>query len=358
MLARTIRNSLIAAVGAIVLVTALAWFLSWDRGPLTGFDEVETAPLLPELRDNIDAVDQLTVRQLNRKLVFERQADGWGLAQREGYPVLPGEVDSLLEELAGLNQHYVSSSDEPDYREYVLRGPDEGGNSTVFDFAGEADLPPRLHVGQPVSLANAPQDTFTAARRLDQEAIHIVRGNIKVDVDYRRWIDQEILNLPRTRIYEAEKEGLEERYAFRRQDAETFELVAGAEFESLDEREMANATSGLAPLRFVDVRGENALELNRNEAWEARYRSLDGLVVELTFWRDEQRQLWAQVTADTTQALERTDDGYSEVGPAGTEIVQEAQRIQKATAGWVYRLSESAQQQILAPLPVVALAPE
>ncbi len=358
MLARIIRNSLIAAVVAAVLVTALAWFLSWDRGPLTGFEEVPEEPLLPELQGSLAGVERLTVGQVNRRLVFQRQEDGWGLAQREGYPVLPGQVDNLLQELAALNRHYVSSAAEPDYREYVLRGPDEGGNATIFDFEGSGELPPRLHVGQPVSLANAPQETFTAARRLDNEAIYIVRGNVQVDVDYRRWIDQEILEVPRTQIYEAEKQGAEERYAFRRQDAETFELVAGAEFESLDEREMANATGGLAPLRFVDVRGADALELNRSQSWQARYRSLDGLVIELTFWRDEQRQLWARVTAETTQAVEPGDDGYREAGPAATDIVEQARRIQADTEGWVYRLSESALQQILAPLPVVALAPD
>ena len=107
------RTILILSV-VTALVAAAAFFSLRSREALTAAAETSSASLVPELDSRVNDAAAVTVTSAEGTFRLERTEDGWGAADKGGYPVDFERVKGLVLGVAGFDI-VEAKTDNPDY---------------------------------------------------------------------------------------------------------------------------------------------------------------------------------------------------------------------------------------------------
>ncbi|WP_114693279.1 DUF4340 domain-containing protein, partial [Mizugakiibacter sediminis] len=279
--------AVLALLAALAVAAAVA--LNWRRAPATSREE--GGALLPGLQARLNDIDRVELTGAGRRLLvtLRREASGWTVAQRHGYPADIAALRGLLLQLA---QSRLAEPKTTQPARYAVLGvedvaqPKAGGVQVALHGAGGM---PALIVGR-----YDPRAGGTFVRRAGEARSWLVAGDLRVDTDPTHWLDRAIADIPAERVREVTVQPGEGPaftvYKAHRGDSHysARELERRRELAApYDAEEIAGALAGL---ELDDVYPASTRPRPAGlEAAHLAFRTWDGLVVDADAWQQDGR---------------------------------------------------------------------
>ena len=297
------RRTLIGLALAAVLGFVLSLVAGHFNKPRTGVagGEAETA-LVPSLRDRVNDIDKVVVTGAGAKPVatLTRGANGWSIAEKNGFAVDTGKLREFLLKLADAKLIEQKTSNKDKYATLGVEdaaGADAKGVEVELD---GLDKPVKIIVGN----ANAHGGTFV--RRAGEAESWLASGAISVDKKVENWLRKDVADVAANRVASVtitRPDGKVVRIAKDGEGDASFKLADVPKGREPTSEFTINGIAGtLAGLRFDDVvPAKDAAPPEK--PLDARFATFDGLVVDVVAWEKDGKN-YAQLTAsdDSEQA--------------------------------------------------------
>jgi hypothetical protein len=292
-----------AAVGAAALVAYR------QRGGEAPADAPANAPMFEGLTARLPQVTAISIKHADQDFTVAKTDKGWGLADRGGYPVKAEEVRKTLVGLDQLRRAQAMTSKPELYSKLGVQEPEgkpvEGGGAaptlvTLKDAQGQAIA--SAIVGQQKWSGN---QRGVYIRKAGEAQSWLAAGELDVPEAPVRWLDAQILQIPRDRIkgVTITQPGTSETLAISRATAQeqsftVHDVPRGKELKSATEANpIADALSSLS---IEDVEAASKLDLSGQGVKAgsyAEFRTFDGLVIACQL-AEKDGKTWARFTAN------------------------------------------------------------
>ncbi|HEX2139289.1 MAG TPA: DUF4340 domain-containing protein, partial [Woeseiaceae bacterium] len=187
MSARTIR----ILVAAVVVLFAAVFLL--DRQRSTGGDTDEL--LFPDLKEQLDAVTEVTVTDADGKLTIVREGDRWSVPDKGGYRANTAALRDLLIAIAEARKIEQKTSNSEFYDRLGVQAPqEEGSTGILLEATGPGAAAFALILGDPV------QREFRYVRVPDEAQSWLIDRNPDVPDDAAGWLASEIVDIPAAQV--------------------------------------------------------------------------------------------------------------------------------------------------------------
>jgi uncharacterized protein DUF4340 len=280
---KTLIGLAVAALVAIIIAFAV------DRAnqPRSeGGGEEKTAYLVPSLTDRVNDVDKVVITGAESKPVatLTRGANGWSIAEKNGFQADTGKLREFLLKLADakLLEQKTSNKDK-----YATLG--------VEDVAGKDAKSVEVEIGglaKPVKLiiGNTNPRGGTFVRRDGEAESWLASGSLAIDKKAENWLRKDLADIVATRVASVEIErpdGKSVRIAKTSEGDANFKLAdvpkgreAGSEYT------INGPASALGGLKFDDVMpAKDAAPADK--PLKAHFATFDGLVIDMTAWEKD-----------------------------------------------------------------------
>lgn len=291
-------------LAALIVAAAALWLSGTRPNRPTPAHQL----LLPEARTQVNDISAVRISRGNgTKVTLQRTAKGWQVGERT-YPADSTKVRKLLLDLTGLE---IVEEKTQDPMNYALLGVEDVKGPQATGTLVEIVAPKAT---QKVIVGKTSEGRATFVRLADRPASFLVRPQLTIEAEPRRWLDTALLDVDAARVQRIEitpAKGL--RYAAVRSSPGAGEL----EIESLPKgRELSSPgaatalASNLDDLSLDDVRAAGATPGTAGAASAAAteptphaiFSTFDGLVVELAGRKADTRS-FITVTARHDPAL-------------------------------------------------------
>ena len=331
---------LLATVTAAVAVEAV--HMVRDQAADTAPEVTGGAPLVPGLNEHINQVVALTVAGGRGSVTIARSgpdSDRWTVAEKANYPAA---LDQVRRVILGVDaaKTLEPRTSRPD--QYSKLQVDEAGAVHVTLRTADGQAVPTLLVGKAVVAASPehPVHQFYARRDGEAQSWLAVGQLPSLAIDPMQWVERSLPTVATARVMAVtvSRSGVVP-LTISRSDAaqQTFtvaDLPAGATAKPLKVNELAAAAEFLA---FEDVEAVDPAVQPEADSTVTTIRSFDGLVLTIRLDHRDGKS-WARFSA----ALDPARVTKDATSPGGIDPAQEVKDIQDRTAGWRYRLSDSA----------------
>lgn len=325
--------------------------------------------LLPGLVERVNDVRSILIEAANGPTTLRATDAGWVLSEAADYPANEEKIRTLLLDLRDARRLEAKTADADRHERLGLVPPDREGASslrvTLSDASGETvetvlignrrtsrAEPAAAQMGvtpdaQYYTLPGEGPQTFLAA------------GKLGVDSRTLGWVNQEFLNIDRSRISAAtitHPDG--EQVVAVREDMGRNEMVV----RNIPDGMVAKTPSGTAQLvgalqrlRFDDVRKADSLDWPEETISNATFTTEGGLQVNVETMKvpsqddPETMVTWSRLSFDLAPATQAEDaapaadaePGEPEAeddGPSRADLEAELTELRAATEGWAYAL--------------------
>jgi hypothetical protein len=283
-------KTLIGLGVAAAVAVAIAAGISASRKPVA-----ESAggggDVVPGLAAHINDVRRISLTGSGQKRIatLTKTDNGWTLEEKGGYRADAGKVREYLLKLSQSQLTEPKTSNEARYAEIGVNdvgAADAKGLLVAFEGLPQ---PAQLIVG----IAN-PRGDSTYVRRAGDKQSWLAKGSLIPDRTAASWLDRSIVDLPATRVREiawTRADGKSVRVVKSKREDVNYtvaDLPKGRELSS----EFAANTQGtsLAGLNFDDViAAAEASPPADGKVYRATFASFDGLVVDMTGWKKDEK---------------------------------------------------------------------
>lgn len=331
------QNHILIAGGTALLVLTLAVIVS-VLDASRGWAPSVSGPVLPAWQAGVTDVSEITLTQSEGSFTLRREAAGWVMPERDGYPVRPELVAELDTLLAGLSFIGARTADPEKFGRLGLAEPGAGDGAgvrlQVTGASGEvlADLVFGTVRGETIYLRQ-PGESRTYAGHLPAglDAALIARPADE-------WLALDFISLgrsaiARTRIQpETGPEYLLERPA---SSVRNFALREPGGWQPITAGAGNGPASALSRIRFRDVRRADRMTGALVGYHEAE--TFEGLSVRLDIIAQGETR-WALVRVNAL-----TDDA-----------LDDARSLEMTSENWAYLLSDLSLDRLLRPLSEIA----
>ena len=319
------KSFYILVAAAVVALGAALWIGRSDQ-PASETD-MRNTPLLPGLRDQLNAVDAITFTGASNQVIasFKRSADGWRIAEKSDFPADVAKLRELLFKLADANVIEAKTANPARYAELGVEDVASAKCDAPAPSADAADkanalkkcldskgvlvtlgglkTPVKLIVG----LYNGSGGGGTFVRRDGEARSLLVAGNLAVDRNVASWIRHELADIDAARIKEVRLTGLDARTlrVYKEQSADSsFKVADVPPGRTLASDFVANSLgSGLSSLRADDVAAAKDAPAP-DKAFKVHYLAFGGLAVDVTAWEANGKNLIQLVAANDAAQLD------------------------------------------------------
>ncbi len=354
------RTILILFVVTVAVAVAAVQSMR-SRESLTAAEDVSGASLVPDLVDRVNDVAAVAVTSTEGSFRLERGEQGWGAADKGGYPVDFERVKALVVGVAGFDIVEAKTSN-PDYHAKLgvedVEAQDSSSTRVTLEDQGGAVLADVL-VGEPrvARGRGAANQGSQYARRADDPQCYEVKGRVRIDAVISNWLDKEIVRIEPERIRQVEIRHADgERLVVYKdsEDDENFsvqDLPAGRELMWAG---VADSIAGaIAYLNLEDVGTAEMIDFDAQETTTAEFSTFDGLIVSVTTAEvdekaylklsaifDESARTPEAAPAETPpeEGEEPAQEEAEEEDPGKTreEVLEEASQINARGTMWTY----------------------
>jgi Domain of unknown function (DUF4340) len=281
-------------LAAAILVIAGSTWLAAERRP--DRDAVAGSAILPELESVLNEVSEVRIAKGDgTRTTLRRNESGWIVAERD-FPADSGRVRKLLIDLAGLEVVEEKTSDPASYAKLGV----EDVNSPQASGTRVEAVAPNRAIGV---IVGKPSGKSVFVRTAGKAKSYLATPSMSADADPKRWIDRNIVDIPRERVKEVSvKPADAPAYAVTRETREQtdFTVAKLPKGRRLSSPSAANPVAeSLAGLTLDDVRRPPS-EGESTELDVAKFRTFDGLELELHGRKDGDKRL-VTVTATASQ---------------------------------------------------------
>ena len=289
---KTLIGLAVAALLGFVIAIAVG-HLNKPRTDVAG-GAAETS-LVPSLRDRVNDVDRIVVTGAGAKPVatLTRGANGWSIAEKNGFAVDTGKLRELLLKLADAKLVEQKTSNKDKYAALGVEDVASADAKGVEVELGGLAQPVKLVIGN----ANAHGGTFV--RRAGEAESWLVSGTINVDRKVENWLRKDVVDVAANHVASVtitRPDGKVVRIAKDSEADANFKLADVPKGREATSEFTINGIAGtLAGLRFDDV--VSAKDAAPPEKpLDARFATFDGLVVDIVAWEKDGKN-YAQLTA-------------------------------------------------------------
>jgi hypothetical protein len=296
---KTLIGLAIAALVAIVV----AFALHRSNAPRSEGGGETSDYLVPELRDHVNDVTKVVVTGAEGKTIatLARGADGWSVAEKNGYPVETGKLRGFLLKLADAKKLEEKTSNKD---KYATLGVEDVAAKDAKGLQVELDglaQPVRLIVG----IAN-PRGGGTFVRRVGEDQSWLASGVLTVDKGPADWLRKDLVDIAAARVASVtltHADGKVVRLSKDSQSDANFKLADVPKGrEPAADYTLNGPAASLAGLRFDDVLIAKDAPAG-DKVTNARFALFDGIVVDAVAWEKDGKDLAQFVaTLDATQA--------------------------------------------------------
>ena len=289
---KTLIGLAVAALFAIVIAIVVNHA---NRPQSEAGGEKETAYLVPALKDHVNDVDKVVITGAESKPVatLTRGANGWSIAEKNGFAADTGKLREFLLKLADAKLVEQKTSSKEKYAALGVEDVADKDAKSVEIELGGLQKPVKVIIG------NANQHGGTFVRRADEAESWLASGSFSVDKKTDSWLRKDLTDIAATRIASID---------ITRPDGKTVRLAKAAEgdanFKLADVPKGREAgsdyaingpASTLGGLRFDDaLPAKDAPPAEK--PLKARFATFDGLIVDVTAW-DKDGKDYAQFSA-------------------------------------------------------------
>ena len=183
-------------LGAITLATTVAagFAVVRQERPRTG---IETGgPVLPGLVERLGEVNAVVIRDAQGTATIRRVEGGWGLGERNDYPVDPNRVRELVRSLVQLEKAEPKTMRPERYARLAVEDVDApGSKSKEVTLRNAAGAPiAQLVVGNAAAGVGAEGGTYV--RVAGETQAWLARGTLSASVEPRDWVDRRLIAIP------------------------------------------------------------------------------------------------------------------------------------------------------------------
>jgi hypothetical protein len=359
----TSRKLLILAIVAVVAVLGGIWL----AGRQTSTSSGEVATLYPDLKKELDAVTAVRIVKAGGTTAVEmkRGESGWTVSERSNYPADEAKLRTLVTNLADakLLEEKTSTAEN-----YPTLGVEDISNAAAGGIQVELDGPK-----QPVKLivgkqAQGGQSHYV--RRAGEPKSWLVNKDVDTSASPDQWLRKNILDVSADRVQSAEVTiaGAKPYSALKKTRADADFAVEGLpKGKELSSPSAADSfATALAGLTLTDVQSASAM--TDKPSAQAVIKTFDGLVVEATGWKKDDKHFIALKTSydaaqaerfkvataeaekkDAAPADEKKADAANTEGappadkaatpePAKPNVEEEVSKTNAQLTGWVYEI--------------------
>lgn len=307
--------SLLAA--AIIAVIAAVFLSEGAAGPAA--DPLAGRKVMPEFAQRVDSVGHITLVRGGVKTSFIRKGNGWTVEEKSGYPADNAKVQQMVLGLADLT--YVEpKTRKPDlYSRLELEDPSKKGAKSTLVTASDSkgSLLGEIIAGKRKVDELGGGNDGVYVRTPGDAQTWLARGTLDLSGETADWLDKKLLDLPADAVKSV---------TLKQPDgaALTFARAkAGAPFalegtvpagKKLKADALSDPAGALADLELSDVKPSAGVVLPK-QANTARYQALDGLVIEVTLFKENGTE-WARIAASGIgTAAKRADALEAKLAP-------------------------------------------
>lgn len=327
----------VIGLGAVTLVAVIAAVVIVAGNTVTGSDPVE-APVFDGLEDNINSAAAVVVRDADGTVTVQRNADGWEVAEREGYPADVDMVRKALFELSQLRLIEPKTRLPERYARIEVRDVDaDGAKSALLTVMNESgDVLAELIVGKAKQGLAGIAGKGVYVRKSGDEQSWLARGELDLRRGVTAWLAKDVVDIAADRIQRVtttQPGGAV--MVFNKDDptAESFAVKGLPKDKSAKPDEVQAVAGVLSGLRLNDVVPAAQRELPEGETVHAEVATFDGLVIDIRIEKTGDDEVWASFEASAA-----SEDA---------EVVKQVEAINARVSGWVYQVPASKLEPLL-----------
>lgn len=266
---------------AVAVIAAL--LIQNSRQPETDL-EAKAGKLADGLQAEVNAVTELKLTKAGKTLAvsLSKGENGWGVVERDGYPVDTGKLRSYLLRIADANLIEKKTAKPERYADLGL--------VDIAD-AKASGVEVRLEgLAKPFAFLAGVYNTKgsgTYVRREGETQTWLASGNLVPEQNPVDWLQKDLMNIPSARIAEVTLTSAEGKVLHVHKQAAAESNYTVDQVPKGRELSSEFAANGLAlvlaDLRIDDVAASAKVPVGAKPA-KARYASFDGLVIEASTW--------------------------------------------------------------------------
>lgn len=338
------RSWLVLAVLTLLVIAAAAWSL-WQRRSATTA-AIEQTLMFPGLAGRLNDVAVVEISGAKGVFRIQRDAEGWVVPEKSGYPAQADKVKKTALGLAELRT-LEPRTDNPELYDRIAVGePGKTGSDAVRIrlFDGNSGELAALIVGK----IKTPETNARAAelyvRRPADARSWLASARLAPSADALEWVDREMLRVERKRVTDVvitHPDGEKVRLVKKEGKDEEFDLLdipAGLDVSS--QYDVSATAGGLEFISFDDVRRRSDIALG-DKVTRTRFSAANGLTVEVHAASiDGKTWVKFDVAADKPDAQKEADEIKSRVAP------------------WAYRIPDHKAKELMRRMSDLTKKPE
>lgn len=316
------------------------------------------AALLPALSERVNEVREIRIQSASGPTTLRSSEEGWVLVEAAGYPANEEKVRTFLLGLRDARRIEAKTANPERHARLGLVAPDSEGAVSVRVTLTDAQGAPietvlvgkqRTSRAEPAAaqMGVTPDAQYYTLPGAGPQSF-LAAGDLGVDSRAMGWLNQEFLNIDRSRIQSAtitHPDG--QRVVAVREAMDQNEMVV----QDLPEGMVPKTPSGTAQLvgalqrlRFDDVREAAALEWPAEILTSATFGAEDGLQVTVETMKvaaeddPEKMVTWARLAFELAPDVASATGDEDDATASRAEREAELSALKAATNGWAYAL--------------------
>ncbi len=338
------NRGLIVLVLLGVLSLAGGWYFGPGQAPADRMTAEMGSLAFPGLADRLAQADRIEITHQGKTLVIARRGNGaeagWGLADRDLYPVQTRVLRGMLTGLTELRLMEPRTADPAQLARLGVEDPDKPDGTSnllrVLDGSGKPLAEIVLGHRRVRTQGNVPESVYV--RRPGQAQSWLAEGKLEVSADPQTLIDRDILSVAPERIMTVAVTRVAEHLQFAR-NGDRLVLRDPAEHPPLEEYRLDDIGRALDNLTLLDVRRARD-PMATPPLGEAVFTAIDGLAVRVTLFMDG-KDLWARIAVSGPDTIEA-----------------DVRKLSTRLNGWEFQLSSWKEKALLPSLEDMKVPPK
>ncbi len=333
-------------------VIGLAWKVSEDKAPQT---EMVRTYLHPGLIDRLNDIGRVHLKSAEHETILVRDHDAWKVENRDGFPAEFAHVKRAVLQMAELKLVEEKTTIPENYPRIGVADIDsDEADGTLIELTTDTnEAIAALVIGNALNTGARKQHYV---RKLGGQQSWLVAGELDISAETYKWHESDITDIDTQRVKQVSIQTQEgETILVAKSDSSKnyFELANIPEgYEAKSKATISSIGAILLSLKFNDVASATRVG-QLTSIKQIELQTFDGLVATLEEFELEGRSLVqfdfsfdpelleAEEEEEEEGEAEKTDgeDESRETG-AAEAVADEAARLKKSTAQWVYELPD------------------
>jgi len=193
---------LFTALGLAALASLVTAALVQSSFGTVSSGRTEGQPLLPALPQLVTDMTAVELRQGDKSLTLQKQAAGWTIKERSGFPAKPDKVRALMVQLGQAELIEKKTLNPARYGVIELEDPTlKDAKSREVRILGKSDKPiADIILGKKKYEAFGAGKSGTYVRKADDKQTWLASGDLDAPLDVKEWVDRGVIDIGAAKI--------------------------------------------------------------------------------------------------------------------------------------------------------------